>query len=85
MKTLKIVTVDDLYTTIHGYICINKIIVKDYDNMVDSVLRMIKDGYCFPLDRDIIRDCMECLTYMLNPEDDMNKDRVMCQFITVKL
>ena len=81
MKSLKIIKVDDIYTSIYEYISLHKIIVKEYENMVDVMVRMIKDGYCFPVDRDILRDSMECLTYTLCPEDDMNKDRVICQFV----
>ena len=32
------------------------------------------------MDRDILRDAMESLTYMYAPSDDMNKDRLVQQF-----
>ena len=80
MSALRIVKVDDLYETIHSYVKSNKIIVEDYDGMIITILRMIKDGHCFTMDRDILRDAMETLTYMYAPDDDMNKDRVIQQF-----
>ena len=80
MVTLKRVQSDDVYEIIHSYVNENKVIVEDYDGMVNTILRMIKAGYCFTVDRDILRDAMECLTYMYAPSDDMNKDRVMQQF-----
>ena len=42
---------------------------------------MTKDGYCFTMDRDILRDAMESLTYMYAPDDDMNKDRLTQQLV----
>ena len=80
MPTLKKVTADDLYETIHSYVESNKIIIEDYNGMINAILRMIKDGYCFTLDRDILRDAMESLTYMYAPSDDINKDRLIQQF-----
>ena len=80
MPTLKKVTADDLYETIHSYVESNKIIIEDYNGMINAILRMIKDGYCFTLDRGILRDAMESLTYMYAPSDDINKDRLIQQF-----
>jgi hypothetical protein len=79
MVTLKKVVSDDLYETIHSYIKSNNIKIEGYSCMVSSILTMIKDGYCFTMDRDILRDSMECLTFMYSPNDDMNKDRVIQQ------
>jgi len=81
MTTLTKVTVDNLYETINSYADTNKITVKDYDGMVTMVLGMVKDGYCFTMDRDILRDAMESLTYMYCPNDDMNKDRLRQQLL----
>lgn len=80
MISLKKVVVDDLYETIHGYVTKCELIVDDYDSMVEVILSMIKEGYCFSMDRDILRDAMESLTYMYAPSDDMNKDRLVQQF-----
>ena len=80
MKTLTKVTTDNLYENINEYVDKHKIIIENYDGMVTTVLRMIKNGYCFTMDRDVLRDAMETLTYMYAPDDDMNKDRVMQQF-----
>ena len=45
--------------------------------MKEIILLMIRAGYVFNMDRDRLRDAMEELTYMLCPEDDINKDRVI--------
>ena len=80
MISLTKVVVDDLYETIHGYVTKRELIVDDYEAMIEVILSMIKDGYCFAMDRDILRDAMESLTYMYAPSDDMNKDRLVQQF-----
>ena len=81
MVKLKKVVSDDLYEQINSYVESNKIIVEDYEGMVNTILRMTKDGYCFTMDRDILRDAMESLTYMYAPDDDMNKDRLTQQLV----
>ena len=79
MVKLTIVKVDDLYQSIDSFVTDNKIIVSEYDDMIKTILRMIAAGYCFAMDRDLLRDAMESMTYMYSPEDDMNRDRVVCQ------
>jgi hypothetical protein len=80
MVELKKVTSDNIYETIHGFITTGEVVVEDYDSMIEVILSMIKGGYCFAMDRDILRDAMESLTYMYAPSDDMNKDRLVQQF-----
>ena len=80
MISLTKVVVDDLYETIHGYVTKRELLVDNYEAMIEVILSMIKDGYCFAMDRDILRDAMESLTYMYAPSDDMNKDRLVQQF-----
>ena len=80
MISLTKVVVDNLYETIHEYVTKRELIVDDYEAMVEVILSMIKDGYCFAMDRDLLRDAMESLTYMYAPSDDMNKDRLVHQF-----
>lgn len=81
MISLKMVKSDDVYESIHEYVTKKELIVDSYDIMIETILAMIKDGYCFVMDRDILRDAMESLTYMYAPSDDMNKDRLIQQFV----
>lgn len=81
MKTLKKVTTDEVYDVIYNYVNTTNASVSEYEDMVNLVVAMIKNGYCFTMERDTLRDAMECLTYMISPENDMNKDRVICQLI----
>ena len=76
MRELKVVGVDILHENLRNYIVENKIIIGDYDDMKECILKMIKAGYMFNMDRDRLRDAMEDITFMLCPDDDANRDRV---------
>ena len=76
MKELKVITVDNLHNTIRGFVVESQTIVLDYEDMKQLILTMIKAGYMFNMDRDRLRDAMEDITFMLCPNDDVNKDRV---------
>ena len=80
MVELKKVTSDNIYDTIHNFVTSGELVVDNYDSMIEVILSMIKGGYCFAMDRDLLRDAMESLTYMYAPSDDMNKDRLVQQF-----
>ena len=76
MKDLKIVSIEELHSSIRTFIVDSKTIIGDYEDMKSLILTMIKAGYMFNMDRDRLRDAMEDLTFMLCPDDDANKDRV---------
>ena len=82
-QALKIVKQDIVYETIHSYITDSSKSVTNYEEMIEVVLDMIREGHCFLMDRDILRDCLETLTFMYEPNDDMNKDRVVLQLIDI--
>ena len=81
MISLKKVTSEDVYDTIHNFVIQSGEAIVDYEGMVEIVLTMIQKGYCFTVDRDTLRDAMECLTFMYCPSDDMNRDRVVQQLV----
>ena len=83
VETLKIIKQDTVYETIHYYINSTSKTVSNYEDMVEVVLDMIKEGHCFLMERDILRDCLETLTYMYELQDDMNKDRIILQLIDI--
>ena len=82
-QTLKIVKQDTVYETIHSYISDSSKEVTNYEEMIEVVLDMIKSGHCFLMDRDVLRDALETLTFMYEPNDDMNKDRVILQLVDI--
>ena len=76
-KKLTLVTVDNYYEEVTSYIASNELIISDYDDMTGCVLRMIREGYCFNMDKNLLRGFLEDLTYMYSPNDDKNKDRIV--------
>lgn len=77
MVELKIVKVEELHQTLLTWIQENNVIIGDYEDMKEMVLRMIRAGHCFVMDRDRLRDAMEDIAFMMNAEDDALKDRVL--------
>ena len=45
--------------------------------MIQVILKMIENKYMFTFDKNLLRSIMEDLTYMYNPNDDINKDRII--------
>ena len=76
MKELTVVASDNLHSSIRNFIIKSETIIMDYEDMKELVLKMIKAGYMFNMDRDRLRDAMEDITFMLCPNDDVNRDRV---------
>ena len=76
MKELKVISVDELHSSIREFIIESNAIIGDYEDMKALILNMVKAGYMFNMDRDRLRDAMEDITFMLCPDDDANKDRV---------
>ena len=76
MDKLKVVKEDTLHETILKYIEEKEIVIGEYEDMKKMVLDMIANGHMFNMERDRLRDAMEDITFMLNPNDDVNKDRV---------
>ena len=75
--TLRLVTIDNYHEIIPKYITEKEIIISDYDDMTNCILRMIREGYCFNMDKNLLRGFLEDLTYMFSPNDDKNKDRIV--------
>jgi len=75
--TLRLVTIDNYHEIIPKYITEKQIIISDYDDMTNCVLKMITEGYCFNMDKNLLRGFLEDLTYMFSPNDDKNKDRIV--------
>ena len=71
------VMLDSIHEEIPEYIYRNKIMIGNYDDMKAVYLRMLGDGYLFPIDRDTLIGCLTDLTYMFCPGDDLNKDKVL--------
>ena len=71
--TLRLVTIENYHEIIPKYITEKEIIISDYDDMTNCILQMIREGYCFNMDKNLLRGFLEDLTYMFSPNDDKNK------------
>ena len=76
-KTFTLVTIENYHLAITEYIKENEIIISEYDDMTSCILRMIRAGYCFNMDKNLLRSFLEDLTYMYSPNDEKNKDRIV--------
>ena len=76
-KTFTLVTIENYHLAITEYIKENEIIISEYGDMTDCILRMIRAGYCFNMDKNLLRSFLEDLTYMYSPNDEKNKDRIV--------
>jgi len=77
MRDLKIVREDTLHETIASYIKAGDHIIADIDEMKTLICDMIKGGHMFAMDRDRLRDAIEDFVYLCQPDDELNKDRLM--------
>ena len=76
-KKLTLVAIENYHEIITGYIKDNEILISEYDDMTECVLKMIREGYCFNMDKNLLRGFLEDLTYMYSPNDEKNKDRIV--------
>tara|TARA_Y100000389_G_scaffold151059_1_gene150742 strand:- start:1387 stop:1788 length:402 start_codon:yes stop_codon:yes gene_type:complete len=76
-KTFTLVTIENYHTTITNYIKNNEIIISEYNDMTETILRMIREGFCINFDKNLLRGFLEDLTYQYSPNDEKNKDRII--------
>ena len=77
IKGIKVVTLNNFHEIIPTFISANKIVIDTYEDMEDTYLRMIKSRFIFTIDRELLTSILVEITYMYNPGDDLNKDRVL--------
>jgi len=77
INNLTLVTLDNIHQIIPDFIISNEIIITSYEDMMETVMTMIRNKHLFNMDRNILRSCLEDLTYMYCPGDDVNKDRIL--------
>lgn len=76
LPNLTLVTVDNCFTLVTEYIKNNEIIINEYEDATETVLRMIREGYCINFDKNLLRGMLEDIVYMCNPSDEKNRVRV---------
>ena len=76
-KSFQLVTVENYHEIIPKYISDGEILVSEYDDITAVILKMIEEGYCFNMDKNLLRGYLEDFTYMYNPSDTVNNDRII--------
>lgn len=67
------ITIDTCYSKVLNYIIDNNIKILNYEeSMKETYLKMIKDGYKFLFNRDIITDILIDIAYAIEPKDELN-------------
>ena len=77
IKGIKVVTLNNFHEIIPTFINANQIVIDGYEDMVNAYLRMIKSRFIFTIDRELLTAILADMTFMYNPGDDLNKDRVL--------
>jgi len=72
------VTNENIHEIIPKYIEENKIKIENIDDIIETYVSMVKDKYLFVVEGDLLKDILVNITYMYSPNDDANKDRVLC-------
>ena len=67
---LVVVRSDNLHQNVYEYIQTKEMEVKEVDDIVNVYLSMLRDGYCFVVDREVLMACLVDITYVLNPSND---------------
>lgn len=74
---IKIVTSETCFQVITDYINSNEILISDYNDIIEVVLKMMREGVCFNFDKNLLRGFLEDIVYMCAPNDDANKSRIV--------
>ena len=72
------VTNENIHEIVPKYIEENDIQINNIDDIINTYVDMVKDKYLFLIEGDLLKDILVNITYMYSPNDDMNKDRVIC-------
>ena len=60
IDNLKLVSMENAHEIIPKYIADNNIIIGSYEDMMESVLKMIKEKHFFNMDKNILRGFICC-------------------------
>jgi len=64
------VNASNFHQNVFEYIQTNNINVESLDNILDVYLNMLRDGYCFTLDRELVHAFLMDILYVLNPTNN---------------
>lgn len=67
---LVVISVENLHQNVYEYIQTKELEIKELDDIMNVYFSMLRDGYCFVLDREILMACLVDIMYVLNPSND---------------
>ena len=65
-----LVTVNNYHELIPQYISSNNCDINNYEDMKKTIMSMISEGYCFNMDKNLLRGYIEDFTYMFSNNDE---------------
>ena len=75
--SLKLITTENFHLELPKYISENEIILSTYEDITEVILKMLREGYFFNMDLNLLRGYCEMLIYKYAPNDEKNKDRLI--------
>ena len=75
--SFKLITTDNFHLEVPKYISDNEIILSEYNDVTELILKMLRDDYFFNMDLNLLRGYCEMLIYKYAPNDEKNKDRII--------
>ena len=75
--SLKLITIDNFHLEVPKYISDNEIILSEYNDVTELILKMLRNDYFFNMDLNLLRGYCEMLIYKYAPNDEKNKDRIV--------
>ena len=75
--SLKLITTENFHLELPKYISENEIILSTYEDITEVILKMLREGYFFNMDLNLLRGYCEMLIYKYAPNDEKNKDRII--------
>lgn len=73
----KLITTENFHLVVPRYIDDNEIILSEYNDVTEVILKMLRDDYFFNMDMNLLRGYCEMLIYKYAPNDEKNKDRLI--------
>ena len=70
--SLKLITTENFHLELPKYISENEIILSTYEDITEVILKMLREGYFFNMDLNLLRGYCEMLIYKYAPNDEKN-------------
>ena len=69
-KKYTLVTINNYHELIPEYLKTENVTISNYEEMKNIVIKMISDGYCFNMDKNLLRGYIEDFVFMYNQSEE---------------